>query len=443
MPTINNFEIHAEKQTHKLITKLVFKDAPQLDPLASILDRLAKHFSNKPETINRIANANIPNTSTIIQALVRLATIYSPEQRHPEIKKWLSENIPWLDTNTQEHITSTSLAVLTYLEQWLEYSQAHIVLTKEQISMRIYRLLNCIIACLGTDAFFYAIQGPSTRDSRVAYLFVVAGCYTLLDHLIDDVVSAGQTHITKQAIGIFDWYITWLETEFPHCKPIPQYPPEQLSPMMQEYNRAIFWLICLLVRSGPLMEVVGIIRLCFNVEIRCFQEQTRSSQPHESIIQLGVLKGLSTGYLISQGILTPLYSEYSVLIQLLDDLSDYIADSQAGIHGFPICTSGIEEYAIFVGECLAEFIDGYTTCLARDQGLMLGGPNAAEYVIPTLIMYWIYCMCKTPQLTDLTRTCIVKLGLVDIIDPVLILESRREKHIALQNLWKITKQSKA
>ena len=74
---------------------------------------------------------------------------------------------------------------------------------------------------------------------------------------------------------------------------------------------------------------------------------------------------------------------------------------------------------------------------------MLGGPNAAEYVIPTLIMYWIYCMCKTPQLTDLTRTCIVKLGLVDIIDPVLILESRREKHIALQNLWKITKQSKA
>lgn len=438
------FETHATELTQKLINKLTLPNA-RLETIIDVTDRLAKHFTNKPETINRIATCKIPEPSTIILALIRLATIYTPAQRPLEIKKWLSGNIPWLDPNTVTHISNVSLAVLTYLEEWLEYSQAHMVLSKEQISTRIYRHLNCLIAGLGTTALFYGmIPQTINQNACVAYLFVVAGCYTLLDSLIDQPSSHGET--TKLAIKIFDWYITQLETD-PVSPTIIMYPMDQLSPEMQEYTLAVHWLVCLLIKSvsssdsSRLRKVIGIIRLCFNVEIRCFREQTRSSQSSESIIQLGVFKGLSTGYLISQGVLTPLYSEYSVLVQLLDDLSDYMEDSQAGIRGFPACArSGLQDYAIFVGECLAEFIDSYSKFLARDPGLILGGPDAAEYVIPTLIMYWIYCMCKTPQLADLTRECIERLGLSGIMDPRRILDSRQEKHAALQNLWKIVKQ---
>ena len=435
--TMHIFETHATELTLKLINKLTTPNA-RLETIIDVTDRLAKHFTNKPGTINRIATCKIPEPSTIILALIRLATIYTPEQRPLEIKKWISGNIPWLDTNTITHISNVSLAVLTYLEEWLEYSQAHMVLSKEQISTRIYRHLNCLIAGLGTTALFYGVIPQATNQMDIiAYLFVVAGCYTLLDHLVDNVGSS-QSNTTKQALLIFDWYITQLESGS-HTQPFPQYPSDQLTPVMQEYNRAIYWLIGLLVRSVHIPEVVGIVRLCFKVEIRCFREQTLSSQSPESIIQLGVLKGLSTGYLISQGALTTLYSEYSVLIQLLDDLSDYMEDSSAGIRGFPACAHGLEDYAILVGECLAEFIDSYSKCLARDPDLLLGGPDAAEYVIPALIMYWIYCMCKTPQLADLARECIARFGLDEIMDPCRTLESRREKHASLQNLWKIMK----
>jgi len=441
--TMTNFEIHATDQTQKLITKLIRPEA-RLDPITTVLDHLAKHFTNKPETLNKLTHEFvIPSPAKLIHALVRLA-MYSPNERPSIITKWLSVNMPWLDRVSLGHIRTTSLAVLIYLEEWLEYTRAYKVLGREQISTRVYRLLNCLIAGLGTNALFYGMIPRTTNLADcVAYLFVVAGCYTLLDSLIDQPSSHGET--TKCAIKIFDWYITQLETD-PVSHTIIMYPIDQLSPEMQEYTRAVHWLVCLLIKSvsasdsSRLQEVIGIIRLCFNVEIRCFREQTQTSQSSESIIQLGVFKGLSTGYLISQGVLTPLYSEYSVLVQLLDDLSDYMEDSHAGIRGFPACACGIRDYAIFVGECLAEFIDSYSKCLAKDSGLILGGPDAAEYVIPALIMYWIYCMCKTPQLADLTRECIERLGLSGIMDPRRILDSRQEKHAALQNLWKIVKQ---
>ncbi len=219
-----------------------------------------------------------------------------------------------------------------------------------------------------------------------------------------------------------------------------------MSNMLQEYNRAVYWLINLLVTEHPagrLEPLIKILRLCFNVEIRCFKEQTLSSQPQESVIQLGVLKGLSTGYLISTGAINDLYSEYSVLIQLLDDLSDYTEDTQAGIRTFAGCSDTLDGYAVKVGECLAEFIDKFSDTITKDPEFMLGGPAAMEYVITSLIMYWVYCMCKTPDLHPMVRQCTDRLGLSRILDPCRILVSRREKHAAKQNLWKIMKEFRA
>jgi hypothetical protein len=436
---MTDFEIHVKTHTQKLISKLTQSDT-QLD---SLLDRLAKYITNKPEIIRQIANTKMPSPSKLIHALVRLA-MYSPAERLMEINKWLNTNVTWLDTTTHNHISGVCLAVLKYLEEWLEYSNASTILSREQISIRIYQLLNCLAAGLCTTSLFYGQLPPckyKTYSYTIPFLFVVAGCYTLLDSLID-LPSSQANYNTKLAIKIFDWYITQLETR--QQQPT-MYPLCELEPVMQEYTRSLHWLVCLLIKSilddNQLHVVIGIMRLCFNVEIRCFREQTLSSQSSESIIQLGVLKGISTGYLICQGVITPLYSEYSVLVQLLDDLSDYMEDSQAEIRGFPACAhGGLQDYAIFVGECLAEFIDSYTKCLARDPDLLLGGPDAAEYVIPALIMYWIYCMCKTPQLADLTQKCIERLDLSSIMDPNRILDSRLEKHAALQNLWKIVKQ---
>jgi len=216
--------------------------------------------------------------------------------------------------------------------------------------------------------------------------------------------------------------------------------------MLQEYNKAVYWLINLLITGHPdgrLEPLIKILRLCFNVEIKCFKEQTLPSQPAESVIQLGVLKGLSTGYLISKGALSDLYSEYSVLIQLLDDLSDYTEDTHAGIQTFAVCAGSLEEYAVKAGECLAEFIDKYSAAVNSDPEFMLGGPPAMEYVIHCLIMYWLYCMCKTPSLHPIVWQCADRLGLSRVMDPLRILESRREKHAAKLNLWKIAKQFRA
>ncbi len=426
---------------YQLLIKLLPECENQL--LDSLLDHLAKHITDKPETIKQISNQRIPDPHFIIQSLVTLS-LYSPIERPLKISEWLNQYVPWLDLEPRKHVTTTCLDTLTYIEQWLEYSQSKRVLTREQISGRIYRLLNCLIAGLGTSALFYKLVTRDGHRFSLDYLFVVAGCYTLIDHLVDD---SGSSHsdLTKQAIGIFNWYITRLETE-PGKLPT-MYHTNPMSNILQEYNMAVYWLITLLIKSisdkAKLREVINIMRVCFNVEIRCFKEQTLSSQPHESVIQLGVLKGLSTGYLISRGVLSDLYSEYSVLIQLLDDLSDYTEDTQASIRTFAGCSNTLDGYAVKVGECLAEFIDKYTTAVTKDPEFMLGGPAAMEYVITSLIMYWVYCMCKTPDLHPMVRQCTDRLGLSRILDPCRILVSRREKHAAKQNLWKIMKEFRA
>jgi hypothetical protein len=127
----------------------------------------------------------------------------------------------------------------------------------------------------------------------------------------------------------------------------------------------------------------------------------------------------------------------------LDDLSDYTEDTHAGIRTFTGCSDTLDGYAVKVGECLAEFIDKYTTAVTKDPEFMLGGPAAMEYVIPLLIMYWVYCMCKTPTLHPLVHRVNDRLGLSRIIDPCRFLDSRREKHSAKQNLWKIMKEFRA
>jgi hypothetical protein len=436
------FDIHSNTQHQRLIEILLSECEHQR--LDTLLDHLAKHITDKPETLKQISNQKIPDPHFIIRSLVTLS-LYSPCERPLKISEWLNQYIPWLDPETRKYIITTCISTLSYMEQWLEYSQAKWLLTREQISGRIYRLLNCLIAGLGTSALFYKlITHGEGQQFSLEYLFIVAGCYTLLDHLVDDIGSS-HSDLTKKAIGIFDWYITRLQTE-PTVLPT-VYSSSSLTPLLQEYNRAIYWLINLLIKSIPdkdkLDEIIGIMRVCFNVEIRCFKEQTLSSQPPESVIQLGVLKGLSTGYLISQCVLTDLYSEYSVLIQLLDDLSDYIEDTQAGIRTFAGCSGSLDGYAVKVGECLAEFIDKYSSAVTKDHEFMLGGPAAMEYVIPALIMYWLYCMCKTPSLHPLVQQCADRLGLTRIIDPYRILESRRKKHSAMLNLWKILKEFRA
>ncbi len=433
------FDTYSNAQYQRLIKLLTEGENQRLDTL---LDHLAKHITDKPETIKQISNQQIPDPHFIIQSLVTLS-LYSPIERPLKISEWLNQHVPWLDQEPMKRVTTTCLDTLTYIEQWLEYSQASQVLTREQISGRIYRLLNCLIAGLGTSALFYKLVTRDGHRFSLDYLFVVAGCYTLIDHLVDD---SGSSHsdLTKQAIGIFNWYITRLETD-PSKLPTMYHPPS-MSNMLQEYNRAVYWLINLLVTEHPagrLEPLIKILRLCFNVEIRCFKEQTLSSQPQESVIQLGVLKGLSTGYLISTGAINDLYSEYSVLIQLLDDLSDYTEDTQAGIRTFAGCSDTLDGYAVKVGECLAEFIDKYRAVVLADPEFMLGGPAAMEYVIPSLIMYWVYCMCKTPSLHPLVHLVNDRLGLSRIMDPCRILDSRQEKHAAKQNLWKIMKEFRA
>jgi hypothetical protein len=444
------FDKYINRQFNRLIELLLSEYEHQTTTniihqrLETLLDHLAKHITDKPETLKHIFKCSIPSPYIIIQSLVTLS-LYSPNERHLKLSEWLNQHVAWLDTEPRKHITTICLSTLTYIEQWLEYSQANQVLTREQISGRIYRLLNCLIAGLGTSALFYKlITHGEGHQFSLEYLFVVAGCYTLLDHLVDDIGSS-HSDLTKQAIEILNWYITRLETA--PCGHPTMYPDTVLTPLMQEYNRAIYWLITLLTKSisdkDKLCEVIGIMRLCFNVEIRCFKEQTLSSQHRISVIQLGVLKGLSAGYLISTVALNDLYSEYSVLIQLLDDLSDYTEDTQAGIRTFAGCVQSLEEYAVKVGECLAEFIDKYSSAVTKDPEFMLGGQAAMEYVIPSLIMYWLYCMCKTPSLHPLVRQCADRLGLTRIIDPCRILDSRCEKHAAKQNLWKILKEFRA
>ncbi len=172
------FDKYSNAQYQLLIKLLPECENQRLD---SLLDHLAKHITDKPETIKQISNQRIPDPHFIIQSLVTLS-LYSPIERPLKISEWLNQYVPSLDLEPRKHVTTTCLDTLTYIEQWLEYSQSKRVLTREQISGRIYRLLNCLIAGLGTSALFYKHVTQDGHRFSLDYLFVVAGCYTLIDH---------------------------------------------------------------------------------------------------------------------------------------------------------------------------------------------------------------------------------------------------------------------
>lgn len=415
----------------------------------NIIDRLAAHITNKPKTIEQLEQqaTTLPSSDKLINAVIQLAMV-EPKLRPHKIEAWLAQHIAWLEPGPRKQAISLITVLLKHLEDWLEYSEAHKVLTREQISARIYRQLNFLIFALGTVGIFYKNIVQPDMPFSVEFYFVVAGSYTLLDHIVDDPESNSSV-ITKQAICIFNWYITQLEQMTTITHEAPQYPSSGLSRGMAEYNKAIHWLINLLLRTWrdtPIEQVrkqISIMRLCLDVEIQCYLEQKLSSQSSDEIIRLGILKGLSTGYLLARGRLTDLFSKYSVLSQLMDDLGDYEADTAAGIRTFSFCYQNIEEYALLVGEYLAEVVDDYILVVNEHPDYCLGGPGAAEYVIVGLILHWLYSMCKCHRLHQLVNNIAHRMGLDKLINPERILTARNEKHCAKLALWKIIKEFRA
>ncbi len=319
----------------------------------------------------------------------------------------------------------------------------------QQFSTKIYRAVNYLLAEYW--AVFILCQNPGHFDTEfcVPFLFTVAGAYAILDNLVD---SSSTSDNTKQVIQIFGWYLNQLsQTSFSSNSEsessIKPYPENGLTQEVINYSREIRWLVCKIAASLSKLPaenrsvIIAALQASFSNELDCYRIQFRDDNTPDTILNLGIDKGITSINLIMhclghQKSPDELMHGYSsgVLMQVMDDLSDWQEDSAAGICTFASLFPDYETYIVFSGLYLAQFIDSYFST----EKLKTKTDSRQQIITAVLVMHWVYCICKNlPDDSAITKNILSTLELDHIITPILLKSKRREKHSAKLELYRV------
>jgi hypothetical protein len=370
----------------------------------------------------------------------------------PELKKYITnfiEQSPWLYTIQQGFLKTLGMIkeYILYSHGLDNHNEKPELLLDATINETIYNILNCWVISCFTVVFGKALFSLDTIELNLPYLFFVAGSYSIVDFIIDE--NTEHPQIIKDILRQFE---TGLLGDNP-----PQqtesglsggtHQADTTSTIKESFLRGIKYLMNTYKNgSNPDKSKLQMIIYSMATEKECFKLQRIQGLSSEKIIELAIHKGLSTGYLILASLNESsyqsciahnnmsLFNHYCILIQLLDDLSDYIKDKESGINTCAtLFKDDLNGYAWFVIDCVLDFLENinslgiFNTQLAKGFNLMF-------------INYWCYCCNKNMAFLDNDLINVIKDNY--IFDMNYVIEMRAEKHKKKYELYKLLLSSK-
>jgi hypothetical protein len=383
--------------------------------------------------INKLIHAFATSMITIYDTKIVDVVLSLFPEIDPELKKYITDFVaqaPWLQAIQQGFIKT-----LDIIKDYILYShgpenkgETRYVLLEANINEAIYNMLNCWgISCF-TLMFIKALFSLDTVELNLPYLFFIAGSYSVVDFMIDE--NTEHPQVIRDILHFF-------ETEL--------YGNQVGEQKLKETTkRSIHYLIHTYKNdASPNPSKLQSIIYSMATEKECFKKQRNPHLTHDEIIELTINKGLSTGYLIMSGLATDYYTvctkempdrlaifnQYCVLLQLLDDLSDFTKDSNDGIiTSAKLFNGDYNGFAWFALDCLLDFLEKVNT-------LHIFTPQMIKAFNLLFINYWCYCCNKNMAFLDDSIITVIKKNY--IVDMDYVIHMRNEKHKKKYELYKL------
>ena len=185
-------------------------------------------------------------------------------------------------------------------------------------------------------------------------------------------------------------------------------------------------------------------------EKECFKKQRQNNNTNPlsttGLVTLTINKGLSTGYLILASLsqenyetcVRPdnqtqlnIFNQYCILLQLLDDLSDYTKDSAAKIiTSTALFPGAYSAFAWFVLGCVLDFLDA-----VQESGVFDSRLNSGFNMV--FVNYWCYCCNKNIDALGQDTELLSLITDNYMFDMKYVLQMRDQKHKKKYELYKL------
>lgn len=386
----------------------------------------------------------------IFESLFIIIRPYIPEHLREYIHTFIT-NSPWLDTLRQGFITTLGLIREHILISHNDTNTTgYKILLEAHINESIYNIINCwVISCV-TLLFCKVLFALPILELNLPYLFFVASSYSIVDFAIDD--NTMHPQVIRNILHLFEHELsgrqqTLNDTGSAEGLPKPMY--KAIKNLVQTYTQ----------HADPNATKLQAIIYSMTTEKECFKKQRRhmthvgnnkaksDALSIPEIITLTINKGLSTGYLILASLsqanydicVNPenqlplnIFNQYCILLQLLDDLSDYTKDSAAkiitsvGLCGgqcFPV-------FAWFVLDCVLDFLDA-----VHESGVFEQRMNRGFNIL--IINYWCYCCNKNGDAIGNDKELLSVITDNYMFDMEYVIQMRDQKHKKKYELYKL------
>ena len=434
-------------RAHKDITALLKKlnnNQSHIHPMVTkqsrdIIDKIVHAFS---ESLITIYDTNLFESICDIIFSHPYACNMISDDIKIHIKDYITQT-PWLSIIHQGFICTLDLirdyVSANHIDNTIDSGKSNPPL-HNHINESIYNIINCwIISCV-TLLFCKALFGMPTLELNLPYLFFVAASYSIVDFAIDD--NTVKIPIVKTILKLFEYGITCADEitqTHDQFTDIPAHIFHAIRHLIQTYKHHV----------DPNTTKLNAIFYSMTTEKECFKRQRVKDISADEIITLTINKGLSTGYLILAGLpqtvydlcVNPagnnnnlvLFSQYCILLQLLDDLSDYTQDSVADISTLAKLFTTYPAFAWFVLDCLLDFLQGVQDSVIFDKW-QANGFNII------FVNYWCYCCNKNIKLISDTGSDTELMNLITanyMFDMEYVLQMREQKHKKKYELYKL------
>lgn len=429
----------ANPRSHKDSAELLKKlnnNQTHINPMVTkqsrdIIDKIVHAFS---ESLITIYDTNLfESICEIVFEHDGVCNILSDDMKN-SVWDYITQT-PWLATLHQGFIQTLTLIREYVADSYIDSYKSNTLLNAH-INESIYNIINCwIISCV-TLLFCKALFGMTTLELNLPYLFFVAASYSIVDFAIDD--NTVKIPIVKTILKLFEQGITCTD-EIVQFAEIPAHIFYAIRHLIQTYKH----------HADPNTTKLNGIIYSMATEKECFKRQRVKDISANEIITLTINKGLSTGYLILAGLpqtaydscVNPdddnnhnnqlLFSQYCILLQLLDDLSDYTQDSVADISTSAKLFTTYPAFVWFVLDCLLDFLQAIHKSGIFDKW-QANGFNII------FVNYWCYCCNKNIKLISNADSELMDLIIANyMFDMEYVLQMREQKHKKKYELYKL------
>ena len=406
------------------ITPLIMQQAKY------IIDKITHAFASSLITVY---------DTELFESLFIIIRPYLPEYMHGYISAFIT-NSPWLDKLRQGFITTLGIIrehILISHDD--DNGVGSKILLEAHINESIYNIINCwVISCV-TLLFCNALFQLPMLELNLPYLFFIASSYSIVDFAIDD--NTMHPQVIRNILQLFEYELTGK----------PQANNNSVDGLSKPMSKAIKNLVQTYTQhADPNSTKLQAIIYSMTTEKECFKQQRQdissSNMTVPKIITLTINKGLSTGYLILAGLSKEIYdncvnatnqaqlnifNQYCILLQLLDDLSDYTKDSAAKIiTSTALFPGAYPAFAWFVLECVMDFLDA-----VQESGVFDKRMNSGFNIL--IINYWCYCCNKNIDAMRHDKELLSVITDNYMFDIEYVLQMREQKHKKKYELYKL------